>query len=165
MPLISSILVRKTSLYQSEPRLSNIFNSNNRNYSSMTSIQRLKNVPSINNDISYEVDSPRSSYGYLNAFLLKKQQQRNQSATPISTFRPKSVPISDSSIFHNPIRPKSTTFANETSINQISNSRINIGITLDSRLRKTPVFDMLRSTMMESQHSNKTYSFPLVARF
>lgn len=42
--------------------------------------------------------------------------------------------------------------------------RINIGITLDSRLRKTPVLDMLRSTTMESdllelRQLNRTSSF------
>lgn len=42
--------------------------------------------------------------------------------------------------------------------------RINIGITLDSRLRKTPVLDMLRSTTMESdllepRQLNRTTSF------
>ncbi|UJR30543.1 hypothetical protein I4U23_018073 [Adineta vaga] len=35
-------------------------------------------------------------------------------------------------------------------INHLRTPRINIGITLDSRLRKTPVLDMLRSTTMES---------------
>jgi hypothetical protein len=138
----------------------------------------------MNNDISYEVDSPRSPYGYLNAFLLKKQQI-SQSNIQISTSRPKSVPINNSLLsksifqrsFQHTIRPKSTNFARRNSnhditstdddkpIHQLSDSRINIGITLDSRLRKTPVFNMLRSTMMEIQHSNKTYSFPSIARF
>jgi len=100
-----------------------------------------------------------SSYGYLNAFLLKKQQ--TEKSRPISV---DSLPIVQRS-FHKTIRPKSTTLGcqySSTDDDRISNSRINIGITLDSRLRKTPVFDMLRSTMMES---TKTYSSKPIARF
>ena len=59
-------------------------------------------------------------------------------------------------------------------IDHTRSPRINIGITLDSRLRKTPVLDMLRSTTMESdtlepQRFNRTYSlknsFIPIARF
>jgi hypothetical protein len=39
---------------------------------------------------------------------------------------------------------------NQNLIDYTRSPRINIGITLDSRLRKTPVLDMLRSTTMES---------------
>jgi hypothetical protein len=45
-----------------------------------------------------------------------------------------------------------------TIIDEQQTPRINIGITLDSRLRKTPVLDMLRSTAMESTIMN---SLPL----
>jgi len=174
-----------------------------------------------NDDISYNVDSPPiqsktltnpSSFGYLNAFLLKKQQQQSIHSQNIDQFekpdiktltsRPKSVPLIDQSLsitskptknilqqsIHDtiipisnkssPLRSKSVTFGwenynNDTSstddekinnsIDQTRNSRINIGITLDSRLRKTPVLDMLRSTTMQSdiiepQQLNRTYS-------
>ena len=80
-----------------------MFFDNNRYYSSMNSVQKsnrdrsfstnLFQSPLYNNnssyndyDISYGVDSPRiqsetltnsSTYGYLNAFLLKRQQQQS----------------------------------------------------------------------------------------
>lgn len=88
-------------------------------------------------EISYEVDSPTSN-SYLQRFLWKKQH-----------------------VTH-PLRPKSAPLGDLSSIRKSFDSRINIGITLDSRLRKTPVFDMLRSTMMESPRSMKN-SF--IARF
>ncbi|CAF2516713.1 unnamed protein product [Rotaria sp. Silwood2] len=232
----------KPSLYISEPRLSNITNHNNRYYSSMNNIEKSNKIHSFstncfkssilkdssNNDYdtSYGVDSPSiqskavtnsSIYGYLNAFLLKKQQQQSvhshrfkenvaQSERPniISiTSRPKSAPLTDQSLFspskptkilsqqpiHNTSTPisnkslqlcsKSLTYERENSnndmpntedqkmnntMNQIRSPRINIGITLDSRLRKTPVLDMLRSTTMRSdiiepQRMNRTNSF------
>ncbi len=222
----------KPSLYDSEPRLSNIINSNNRYYSSMNNVQKLNqfrpfatNHPkssvlknSNNNDISYEVDSPSisnpSSFGYLNAFLLKKQQQKSLPAQNVQqliaqfekpniqtlTSRPKSAPLIDESLsltskppktisqrpIENkslPLRSKSVTFdwencnnnisstTDDKTIDHIQNSRINIGITLDSRLRKTPVLDMLRSTTMQSepQYLNRKYSsrnsFVPIARF
>ncbi|CAF0790820.1 unnamed protein product [Rotaria sordida] len=92
----------KASLYDSEPRLSNVTSVNNRYYSSMNDVQMKGRIrpfttnqtKSVNSnhfqtiidhdcDISYEVDSPRiqtdtSSLGYLNAFLLKKRQQQLQ---------------------------------------------------------------------------------------
>ena len=92
----------ESSLYGSEPRLSNVAYVGNRYYSSMNDVQvkirthpvtvnypksiNFNYVQSITDqdcDISYEVDSPRvqseiSSSGYLNAFLLKKRQQRQQ---------------------------------------------------------------------------------------
>jgi hypothetical protein len=134
----------------------------------------LKSSSENDNDISYDVDYPPiqskiSSFGYLNAFLLKKQQQNIK----ILTSRPKSAPLS--------LRSKSVNDTSSTDdeklnnpIDEIRNSRINIGITLDSRLRKTPVFDMLRSTTMQSdiiepQRLNRTYSlrhsFVPIARF
>jgi len=163
-------------------------------------------------EISYEVDSPRSSsFGYLNAFLLKKQRQQfihSQNIKQIQlekiNSRPKSAPLIDPSLSSKNILPrsihdipnkssslrsKSVTLDWENSdndisstddesimnsLNQTSNSRINIGITLDSRLRKTPVLDMLRSTTMQSdiierQRFNRTYSlrhsFVPIARF
>jgi hypothetical protein len=217
----------KSSLYDSEPRLSSLTSVNNRYYSSMNDIIQIKNQirPSINNhlktinsnnlqlildhncDISYEVDSPRiqtetSSFGYLNAFLLKKRQQEQSSRSSnvqqlIAQFekpipitinqRPLSAPLVDQTIKPTkgilqrringtltPIpskssrkRSKSVTFDchgddnnNNTSstdddkinnlIDHTRSPRINIGITLDSRLRKTPVLEMLRSTTMES---------------
>ena len=92
----------KSSLYESEPRLSNLTCVNNRYYSSMNDVQikHLTRSFTINNtkpmnskhlqsimdqdcDISYEVDSPRTqiettSLGYLNAFLSKKRQEQQQ---------------------------------------------------------------------------------------
>ena len=87
----------KSSLYDSEPRLSSLTSVSNRYYSSMNDVQTRHQIqtsstmnsnrfPSILNpdgDISYEVDSPRlpietTSEGYLNAFLLKKRQQEQQ---------------------------------------------------------------------------------------
>ena len=178
-------------------------------------------------DTSYGVDSPSiqsetntnsSTYGYLNAFLLKQQQQQQQSmrlrnvnnlisqneksSTIKIVSRPKSASLtnqlplltskSTKHILQEPIqdtitsiadkssqlRSKSVTFGWTNSINNVSNTeneklnneldhnqypRINIGITLNSRLRKTPVLDMLRSTTMEtytseSQHLNRTNS-------
>ena len=59
-------------------------------------------------------------------------------------------------------------------MDEMRSPRINIGITLDSRLRKTPVFDLLRSTTMESstlepQRLNRInsfkHSFIPIARF
>jgi hypothetical protein len=165
-----------------------------------------KNLDDNDFEISYEVDSPRSSsFGYLNAFLLKKQQQfiHSQNVKEIqfekANLRPKSAPLIDQSLFSktihditnksSSIRSKSVTLDCENSdkdtsstddesiinqLNQTQNSRINIGITLDSRLRKTPVLDMLRSTTMQSdiiepQQFNRTYSlrhsFVPIARF
>jgi hypothetical protein len=92
----------KFSLYDSEPRLSNLTSVDNRYYSSMNDVQTKNQIHSfttnhikstnsnhlqsiINHDcdISYEVDSPRMrtetlSLGYLNAFLLKKRQQQQE---------------------------------------------------------------------------------------
>jgi len=167
-----------------------------------------KNLGDNDFEISYEVDSPRSSsFGYLNAFLLKKQKQQqfihSQNVKQIqfekANSRPKSAPLIDQSLFSknihditnksSSIRSKSVTLDLENSdkdtsstddesimnqLNQTQNSRINIGITLDSRLRKTPVLDMLRSTTMQSdiierQQFNRTYSlrhsFVPIARF
>ena len=118
--------------------------------------------------------------GYLNAFLLKKQQQ--QSMQSHASERPKSAKnASQRSIPHQSsrLRSKSVTFEWEKSnIDhekiQTSTPRINIGITLDSRLRRTPVLDMLRSTTMQSdtiepQRFNRTnslkYHFVPIARF
>jgi hypothetical protein len=188
----------------------------------------LKN--SINNDYdtSYTVDSPRlqsetltnqSTLGYLNAFLLKKQQQQSIHSQNVkqliaqfeksttTTSRPKSAPLIDQlslvtlnsakNILHQPTHDTNisqlystpVTFEWQNYNNDILNtidkqindtidrtpsSRINIGITLDSRLRKTPVFDMLRSTTMrsdiiEQQSLNRTnslkHSFIPIARF
>jgi len=188
----------------------------------------LKN--SINNDYdtSYTVDSPRlqsetltnqSTLGYLNAFLLKKQQQQQsihsqnvkqliaQFEKSTTTSRPKSAPLIDQlslvalnstkNILHQPTHDTNIsqlystplTFEWQNYNNDILNtrdkqindtidrtpsSRINIGITLDSRLRKTPVLDMLRSTTMrsdiiEQQSLNRTnslkHSFIPIARF
>lgn len=206
----------KTSYYDSEPRLSNVTSVHNRYYSSMNDFQQKNVFPSIRNqecDVSYEVDSPRlqqtndtssSSVGYLNAFLLKKRQQKQANcmpnvqqliaqfeqpkstiSTPTMTRRPVSAPLIDltmkptKGILQRRIngtvtpvsnkssrkRSKSVTFeCHEDEINNTSSTdddkinyfnenlpspRINIGITLDSRLRKTPVLDMLRSTTME----------------
>ncbi len=89
----------KSSLYDSEPRLSNLTSVDNRYYASMNDVQTKNQIYSLTTnqtkstnanhfqsiinherDISYEVDSPRiqtetSSLGYLNAFLIKKRQQ------------------------------------------------------------------------------------------
>jgi hypothetical protein len=213
----------KSSLYDSEPRLSNLTSVDNRYYSSMNDMQTTNRIRSITAnhtkstnsnkiqsiinhdcDISYDVDSPRmqtdkSSVGYLNAFLLKKRQQEQSNvqqliaqferpkSTTTTNRRPLSAPLVDQTIkptkgilqkrindIITPIpnkssrkRSKSVTFEchsednnNNTSstdddkiqnsIDPIRSPRINIGITLDSRLRKTPVLDMLRSTTMES---------------
>ena len=102
-------------------------------------IHSLKTTENDDSEISYEVDSPHSSLNsYLQRFLWKKQEESH--VKQLIT-RPKSAPLGDFTC---------------------ANSRINIGITLDSRLRKTPVFDMLRSTMMESPRSKKNCS---IARF
>ena len=77
--------------------------SETRNSGRWSSISSLNEGKKPFSDLSYDVDSPSSTYGYLQAYLQKK-------LTP----------------------------------------RINIGITLDSRLRKTPVLQMLRSSTMES---------------
>ncbi|CAF0842595.1 unnamed protein product [Rotaria sordida] len=244
------------SLYLSEPHLSNIINYNNRYYSSMNNMEKsnkihsfstnyfqspiLKNSNNNDYDTSYGVDSPHiqsetlinpSTYGYLNAFLLKKQQQQQQQQCIHShkfkenvaqfegsniismTSRPKSAPLTDQSSLslwkpteilpqqriHNTSTPisykssqlcsKSLTYELENSnndtlntddekinntVNQIRSPRINIGITLDSRLRKTPVLDMLRSTTMQSdiiepKQLNRTnslrHTFIPIARF
>jgi len=193
----------------------------------------LKN--SINNDYdtSYTVDSPRlqsetltnqSTLGYLNAFLLKKQQQQSihsqnvkqliaQFEKSTTTSRPKSAPLIDQlslvalnstkNILHQPTNDTNIHTSDKSSqlyskpvlfdwqnynndilntmdkqindtIDRTPSSRINIGITLDSRLRKTPVLDMLRSTTMrsdiiEQQGLNRTnslkHSFIPIARF
>ncbi|CAF3408777.1 unnamed protein product [Rotaria sp. Silwood1] len=232
----------KPSLYVSEPRLSNIINYNNRYYSSMNNIQQSNKIHSFStnyfkspvskgtsnndDDTSYGVDSPRiqsetltnpSTYGYLNAFLLKKQQQQSidlhqfkeniaqrerHNVISIKS-RPKSAPLTDQLSFtsslstkillQQPIHNISTPISNKSSqlcsksltyewknsnndtsntddeklnntMNQTRSPRINIGITLDSRLRKTPVLDMLRSTTMQSdiiepQRLKRTNSF------
>ena len=239
----------KSSIYDSEPRLSTLTSVHNRYYSSMNDMQikhpirslTMNHSKSTNSnqfqsninhdcDISYEVDSPRVqteifSFGYLNAFLLKKRQQEQSTVqqliaqfekpkpltTTIPTRRPLSAPLVDQTIKPTkgilqrrsngtltPIpnksprkRSKSVTFEcyHEENNNNISSTdedqtqnlidhsrspRINIGITLDSRLRKTPVLDMLRSTTMESdliepRQLNRTTSlrqpFLPIARF
>ena len=93
----------KSSIYDSEPRLSTVSAVTNRYYSSMTDVQsthqnrvsvNVRNVPNrlkhlthlqpIHDqecDISYEVDSPREgdepvTLGYLNVFLMKKRQEQ-----------------------------------------------------------------------------------------
>ena len=118
-------------------------------------------------EVSYEVDSPRSSNSYLQRFLSQKQQPNvRQLITQFenSHLRPKSAPLVD-------FLPRLTSHpidmitADDNDDDQTTNSRINIGITLDSRLRKTPVFDMLRSTMMESPRSNRSASHLPIARF
>lgn len=87
----------KSSLYDSEPRLSSLTGVSNRYYSSMNDVQtrqpnqslatmnshRFQSIHHPDCDISYEVDSPRlppetTPEGYLNAFLLKKRQQEQQ---------------------------------------------------------------------------------------
>ena len=239
----------KSSLYDSEPRLSNLTSFDNRYYSSMNDMQTTNQIRSnhskstnfnqfqsiINHDcdISYDVDSPRmqidrSTVGYLNAFLLKKRQQEQSNVkqliaqferpqsiittittTNTITRRPLSAPLVDQTIkptkgilqrrINGTITPipnksprkrsKSVTFEcysenhNTSStdedkfqyqIDHTRSPRINIGITLDSRLRKTPVLDMLRSTTMESdvnepKQLNRTTSlrqpFLPIARF
>ena len=146
MPPIRRTRNKKPTVYQSVPRLFPERCKDARTYSSMTDVQRLqqsrprsthhfgskKPLP----DPSYDVDGQTSTYGYLQAYLQRKQQ----STGPVSVkqlvaqfegtkaLRPVSVPLVD----------------------QLTSPRINIGITLDSRLRKTPVLDMLRSTTMES---------------
>lgn len=244
----------KRSIYESEPRLSDIKSFDNRCYSSMKHIPKSNQAHSVlktnvkssvlrnssnNNDNFSQVKSPNlqseslkyaSANGYLNAFLLKKQQQQQQHihsqklkpntsqierpniiATDV---RPKSAPTIDqtaSSLLKSKniilqqkstnnrlplplqrsskIYSKSVTFQSEnsqnhtlntndeninTTLNQARSRRINIGITLDSRLRKTPVLDMLRSTTMQSdliepQHLNRMNSlgrsFIPIARF
>ncbi|CAF0791401.1 unnamed protein product [Adineta steineri] len=203
----------KSPLYESEPRLSNI-DYNHQYYSSMNNIIKSNKIrpistnhfqSSINDDydISYEVDSPRfeskiltnqSSSGYLNAFLLKKQQNVKHLIAQFekpNTSRPKSVPANDQLPFtsakqsiHSTIIPMSDktlqlcskplifeceNYNNDIlnitdeqindTFNQIRTPRINIGITLNSRLRKTPVLDMLRSTTMQTDKSlNRTNS-------
>ncbi len=232
----------KPSLYESEPRLSNI-SYNNRCYSSMNNVQKshsirpvstkhfqssvLKNSINSDYDTSYTVDSPRlqsktltnqSTLGYLNAFLLKKQQQQSihsqnvkqliaQFEKSTTTSRPKSAPLMDQlslvglkstkNILHQPTHDTNMHISDKSSqlysklewqnynndildkqindtIDRTPSSRINIGITLDSRLRKTPVLDMLRSTTMrsdiiEQQSLNRTnslkHSFIPIARF
>jgi hypothetical protein len=98
------------SVYDSEPRISNLTCVNNRYYSSMndvqipnhirpfstipiksTSTKTFNHFPSIIDydcDVSYEVDSPRTqiettSLGYLNAFLSKKRQQQSITSTNV----------------------------------------------------------------------------------
>jgi hypothetical protein len=112
----------KSSLYDSEPRLSNLTSVNNRYYSSMndvktqnrirpltinhtksTNLNRFQSIIDHDCDISYEVDSPRiqtetSSLGYLNAFLLKKRQQQEQEQTNVQQLiaqfeKPNPMPI------------------------------------------------------------------------
>ncbi|CAF1332170.1 unnamed protein product [Adineta steineri] len=220
----------KSSIYESEPRLSTVTCVNNRYYSSMNDVKIKNQIHSfatnhtkpinshhfqtiIDNDcdISYEVDSPRtqtetSTFGYLNAFLLKKRQQQEQfnNASSVQQLiaqfekpnpmliaqRPLSAPLVDHQTIkptkgilqrriHGTITPlpnkslrkrsKSVTFECHRDDNHTSSTdddktknlsdysrspRINIGITLDSRLRKTPVLDMLRSTTMESDFLN-----------
>jgi len=202
--------ISKPSLYVSEPRLSNYYSSLNQIHPYSTNRYKSSVFNNNNDDISYDVDNP-SSFGYLNAFLLKKQKQEQQQQSIqlpnvkklIAQFekpnisRPKSAPLIDQSpskpmktILQRPIqnkssplRSKSVTFewennisstTDDEKINHPQNSRINIGITLDSRLRKTPVLDMLRSTTMEfdtlePQRFNRTYSlknsFIPIARF
>ncbi|CAM4775831.1 unnamed protein product [Rotaria magnacalcarata] len=216
----------KPSLYESEPRLLNFMTYNNRYYSSMNNIQPsnkthpfptkyLKSpilTNSNDNDASYTVDSPvvepknlsnSSTYGYLNAFLLKKKQQAivsqkvkenikqlEKSDIRSMTSRPKSPTntnlqqtIHDKvpSVSNKSSQPSVKTLDYEwdnsnsdvsytdeedtnTSLNQTQTPQINIGITLDSRLTKTPVLDMLRSTTMRSeriasqQRLNRTFS-------
>jgi hypothetical protein len=170
-------------------------------------------------DISYEVDSPRiesetsasqSTFSYLNAFLSRKQQQQSvhshnvkqliaqfEQPEPLTvTSRPKSVPLAEHSLpftllpqsIHRTVTPVARNqplavdwedddhdVLNTTDEHEQRRSpRINIGITLDSRLRKTPVLDMLRSTTMqsdlnESQQLHRTssfkHSFTPIARF
>ncbi|CAF1017793.1 unnamed protein product [Adineta ricciae] len=148
--------------------------------------------------VGSRTSTSQSSYSYLNTLLQKQQQQAIHSQnvkdlieqfekSKVSTLRPKSVPVIDHSSASNiVVRPQTikqqTTCDWEfdhsdilnTSDEQRRNSRINIGITLDSRLRKTPVLDMLRSTTMqsdisESQQFHRTNSFKFsstpVARF
>ncbi|CAF3364717.1 unnamed protein product [Rotaria socialis] len=229
----------KPSLYESEPRLSNFMTYNNRYYSSMNNIRPSNKTHSFptkylkspiltnsnDNNASYAVDSPviepkkltnSSTYGYLNAFLLKKKQQavvsqkvkenikQLEKSNIISiASRPKSVPLIDPLVFSSSkptnvnlqqtIHDKVPSLSNRssqpsvktldyewensnndvsytdeedvnTSLNQTQTPRINIGITLDSRLTKTPVLDMLRSTTMRSeriasqQRLNRTFS-------
>ncbi|UJR16138.1 hypothetical protein I4U23_003049 [Adineta vaga] len=110
------------------------------------------------------------------------------------TLRPKSVPLADQLLTNNltqqqqPQQPTHRTIRQHSTFDwefddsdllntvdeQRRSPRINIGITLDSRLRKTPVLDMLRSTTMqsdlnESQHLHRTNSFKYssipIARF
>jgi hypothetical protein len=175
---------RKLSLYDSEPRLSNIISYENRYYSSMNNVQKLNKVHS--NFRSPVSKNPDSSLGYLNAFLLKKQQQQQsiqlqnvkQLNNPIE--RPKSAKqVIQRSVLNQSsrLRSKSVTFGWENTDNaqiKTPSSRIDIGITLDSRLRRTPVLDMLRSTTMHSdiiepQQFNRTnslrHSFVPIARF
>ncbi|CAF0854541.1 unnamed protein product [Adineta ricciae] len=215
----------KTPVYDSEPRLSTLMSVNNRYYSSMsdlkiknsihsstatdsksTNLYRFQTITDQDCDISYEVDSPRAQtevlpLGYLNAFLLKKRHQQEQTSNAsniqylitqfeqpnplLTTQRPVSVPLMEQTVkptkgilqrrLHGTITPvqnkstrkrsKSVTFECHVDENYTSSAdedknkhltdhlrspRINIGITLDSRLRKTPVLDMLRSTAMES---------------
>lgn len=211
----------KPSLYESEPRLANFITVNNRYYSSMNNIQTPNNIRSFRNnnfkstvltnasinenDTSYDVDSPLMQQksgkkspieGYLNAFLLKKQQQQAQKSkemivqseqSNIVSLRPRSrsTPLADPSLFspsksvnitseqptHSVANKSSHPFSKSAtyewensntctqntggqdsnmSANENETQRINIGITLDSRLRKTPVLDMLRSTAMQS---------------
>ena len=175
----------KRSLYESEPRLSHSITPRNRFYSSMNNIRKkidpIRPCSSIHfqtlesktvvddeeSEVSYEVDSPRSSNSYLQRFLSQKQQPNvRQLITQFenSHLRPKSAPLVD-------FLPRLTSHpidmitADDNDDDQTTNSRINIGITLDSRLRKTPVFDMLRSTMMESPRSNRSASHLPIARF
>jgi hypothetical protein len=112
----------RPSLYDSEPRLSNLTCVNNRYYSSMNDVQinnqirsfTIKHIKSTKSkplqsiidhecDVSYEVDSPRiqtdtSSSGYLNAFLSKKRQQQQQQQSNVQQLiaqfeKPKRLPI------------------------------------------------------------------------
>ncbi|CAF3405557.1 unnamed protein product [Rotaria socialis] len=80
------------------------------------------------------------------------QRRINGTTTPISNKAPrkrsKSVTFECHSDDNNTSSADDDRFKNL--IDQTRSPRINIGITLDSRLRKTPVLDMLRSTTMES---------------
>ncbi|CAF4143717.1 unnamed protein product, partial [Rotaria magnacalcarata] len=80
------------------------------------------------------------------------QRRINGTITPISNKAPrkrsKSVTFECHSDDNNTSSADDDRFKNL--IDQTRSPRINIGITLDSRLRKTPVLDMLRSTTMES---------------
>ena len=145
-----------------------------------------------------------SSFGYLHAFLAKRQQEQEEQliqltdskqffapfhepTTTVATPRAETVAATDqtpkcviqrskrNSItpMTNPsLREQTTQSAAETDpandptasgtdddpfaspLHHAPSPRINIGITLDSRLRKTPVLDMLRSTTMESPRSS-----------
>ena len=163
--------LKQRSIYESQLYFPTFFNTNNRYYSSMINMQTPRSFKATA-ETSYEVDTPRTTDGYLNAYLLKKQQ--------INSSRPKSAtlfnPILSISSNSSKLRSKSVTFDWENSStddeenmnisNQHDNSRINIGITLDSRLRKTPVLDMLRSTTMRLNRTDSfRYSSTPIARF